>query len=286
MAKAIVIPKMNDVEPDYIILSHWLKKTGSFVKLNDPLVEVESDKAVLEIKSELEGTLLYKVAQEDDKLVEGKLIGIIGEAHEKFEDYKSILAEHGALEVAAPPARETKLHETESVQTTTIYTPQHGQGGFIASNATVVGKVTLGNQVSVWYQAVLRADEDQIVVGDRTNIQDGCIIHCDEGKPTTIGQSVTVGHGAIVHGASVDDFSLIGMRATVLNGAQIGKYCVIGANALITENMVVPDYSVVMGTPGKVVKQLPESYKATLEKAASIYVHLSEEHIKGIYKAL
>ncbi len=262
MATAVVIPPMNEADPDYIILSHWLKKVGSFVNLDDALIEVEADKAVLEIKSDVEGTLLYKVAKEDDKLLQGSLIAIVGDSHEKFDDYKHILAEYGMLESASPPPREKVMHEIGG-QSPTIYTPQQGQGGFIADNATVVGKIILGNQVSVWYQAVLRADEDQIVVGDRSNIQDGCIIHCDQGKPTNIGQNVTIGHGAIVH------------------GAKIGKYCIIGAHALVTENMVVPDYSVVMGTPGKIVKQLPESYQAELEKAASTYVHLSEEYIKG-----
>lgn len=285
MATAVVIPPMNEADPDYIILSHWLKKVGSFVNLDDALIEVEADKAVLEIKSDVEGTLLYKVAKEDDKLLQGSLIAIVGDSHEKFDDYKHILAEYGMLESASPPPREKVMHEIGG-QSPTIYTPQQGQGGFIADNATVVGKIILGNQVSVWYQAVLRADEDQIVVGDRSNIQDGCIIHCDQGKPTNIGQNVTIGHGAIVHGASVGDFTLIGMRATLLNGAKIGKYCIIGAHALVTENMVVPDYSVVMGTPGKIVKQLPESYQVELEKAASTYVHLSEEYIKGIYRSL
>lgn len=285
MAKAVVIPSMNGADLDYIILSHWLKKIGSFVNLNDALVEVEADKAVLEIKSDVEGTLLYKVAKEDDKLLQGSLIAIVGDSQEKFDDYKHILGEYGVLESAVPPPREKAIHEVVT-QSATIYIPQQGQGGFVAENATVVGRVILGNQVSVWYQAVLRADEDQIIVGDRTNIQDGCIIHCDQSKPVNIGQNVTVGHGAIIHGASVGDFTLIGMRATVLNGAQIGKYCIIGAHTLITENMVVPDYSVVIGTPGKVVKQLPENYQIELEKAASTYVHLSEEYIKGIYKKL
>ena len=276
MARAVVIPRMQEVEPDYIILSHWLKEVGDVVKADDTLAEVESDKLVLDVQAKTDGVLLHKVAKEDDKLLQGSLIAIVGAAHEQFDDYKSILAEYGVLEATEPLASAAP----------TANVPQKGENVFVANNATVVGKVTLGNEVSVWYQAVLRADEDQIIVGDRTNIQDGCIIHCDVGTPTVIGQNVTVGHGAIIHGSEVGDYSLIGMRATVLNGAKIGKYCVIGAHALVTENMVVPDYSVVMGTPGKVVKQLPEAYKTELEKAANTYVHLSEEYLKGVYKEL
>lgn len=273
MAKAVVIPRIQDAEPDYIILSHWLKEVGDVVKADDSLAEVESDKLVLDIPAKTDGVLLHKVAKEDDKLLQGSLIAIVGAAHEQFDDYKNILTEYGLMGAVEPSAN-------------AVNAPAKGEDVFVANNATVVGKVTLGDEVSVWYQAVLRADEDEIIVGDRTNIQDGCIIHCDQGTPTVIGQNVTVGHGAIIHGSTVGDYSLIGMRATVLNGAKIGKYCVIGAHALVTENMVVPDYSVVMGTPGKVVKQLPEAYKAELEKAANTYVHLGEEYIKGVYKEL
>lgn len=125
---------------------------------------------------------------------------------------------------------------------------------FIADTARVLGNVELHDDVSVWFGAVLRADFDKISIGKRTNIQEGVIIHLDHGKPVTIGEDNVIGHGAMIHGATIGNFNLIGMRATVLNGAKIGNGCIIGAHALVTENMVVPDGSMVLGTPGKIVK--------------------------------
>lgn len=155
---------------------------------------------------------------------------------------------------------------------------------FIAPSATVIGDVSLGEDVSVWYSAVIRADVEKIIVGNKTNIQDGCVLHADFGEPTIIGEGVTVGHGAIVHGATVGDFSLIGMRATVLNRAKIGKFCIIGAHALVTEGMEVPDFSMVLGTPGKIVKQLPESIKEKLIESAEHYVEMGKKHQAGEFK--
>ncbi len=152
---------------------------------------------------------------------------------------------------------------------------------FIARNASVMGRVTLGEHVSVWYGAVIRADVEKIVIGHRTNIQDNAVLHADEGSPTLIGNDVTVGHGAIVHGAMIGDGSLVGMRATILNNAKIGKFCIIGAHALVTEGMEVPDFSMVLGTPGKIVKQLPESYATHLLKSAAHYVEMSQRHASG-----
>lgn len=155
---------------------------------------------------------------------------------------------------------------------------------FIASSATVIGDVSLGEDVSVWYSAVIRADVEKIIIGNKTNIQDGCVLHADFGEPTIIGEGVTVGHGAIVHGATVGDYSLIGMRATVLNRAKIGKFCIIGAHALVTEGMEVPDFSMVLGTPGKIVKQLPESIKQKLIESAEHYVEMGKKHQAGEFK--
>ncbi len=152
---------------------------------------------------------------------------------------------------------------------------------FIASSASVMGQVSLGEQASVWYGAVIRADVEKIIIGHRTNIQDTAVLHADEGSPTIIGDDVTVGHGAIVHGATVGDGSLIGMRATILNNAKIGKFCIIGAHALVTEGMEVPDFSMVLGTPGKVVKQLPESMSARLLESAAHYVAMGQRHASG-----
>lgn len=157
---------------------------------------------------------------------------------------------------------------------------------FIAPTATVIGDVSLGEDVSVWYSAVIRADVEKIIVGNKTNIQDGCVLHADFGEPTIIGEGVTVGHGAIVHGATVGDFSLIGMRATVLNRAKIGKFCIIGAHALVTEGMEVPDFSMVLGTPGKIVKQLPESIKQKLIESAEHYVEMGKKHQAGEFKVI
>lgn len=135
-----------------------------------------------------------------------------------------------------------------------------GKSVFIADTARVLGKVILGDQVSVWFSAVIRGDNDSIEIGDRTNIQEGCILHVDHGKPIKIGTDNIVGHGAMIHGATIGNFNLIGMGSTVLNGAVIGNYCVIGAHALVTENMVVPDGSMVLGVPGKIVRTLPVEY--------------------------
>lgn len=154
-------------------------------------------------------------------------------------------------------------------------------GYFIAPNASVMGDVTLGEDVSVWYSAVIRADVEKIVIGDCTNIQDGAILHADFGEPTIIGENVTVGHGAIVHGATVGDFSLIGMRATILNRAKIGKYCIIGANALVTEGTEIPDYSMAMGTPARVIKTLSPDIAEKLAMSAAHYVEMAKEHKAG-----
>ncbi len=157
---------------------------------------------------------------------------------------------------------------------------------FIAQNATVVGKVTLGEYSSVWYGAVIRADVEEIIIGKRTNIQDGAILHADYGEPTIIGDDVTVGHGAIVHGAMVGNCTLIGMRATILNRAKIGKYCVIGACALVTEGMEIPDYSMVLGVPAKIVKQISPEHAQMIEMGALHYVEMAQRHQSGEFEML
>jgi carbonic anhydrase/acetyltransferase-like protein (isoleucine patch superfamily) len=128
---------------------------------------------------------------------------------------------------------------------------------FVADTARVLGDVELCDHVSIWFGAVVRADLDKIFIGARTNVQEGVIMHVDHGKPIRIGEDNVIGHGAIIHGASIGNYNLIGMRATILNGAKIGNGCIIGAHALVTENMVVPDGSMVLGTPGKIVKTFP-----------------------------
>lgn len=157
---------------------------------------------------------------------------------------------------------------------------------FIAPNACVMGDVSLGEDVSVWYSAVIRADVEKIVIGNRTNIQDGAILHADFGEPTIIGENVTVGHGAIVHGATVGDYSLIGMRATILNKSKIGKYCIIGANSLVTEGTEIPDYSMAVGTPARVIKTLPPEVAEKLAMSAAHYVEMAKEHHTGKFPLL
>lgn len=143
---------------------------------------------------------------------------------------------------------------------------------FVAPGAALIGSVRVGHQASIWFNAVLRADQDVITIGDDCNIQDAAVLHVDPGFPLVLGKGVTVGHKAMVHGCTVGDYSLIGINAVVLNGARIGRYCIIGANALVTEGMEVPDGSVVMGTPGKIRKTLSPEERTHLEHMAAHYV--------------
>ena len=152
---------------------------------------------------------------------------------------------------------------------------------FIAPTASVMGRVIIGKDVSIWYGAVIRADVEEIHLGDACNIQDNVVLHADEGDKTIIGPRVTVGHSAIVHGAEVGEGSLIGMHATILNRAKIGKYCLIGAHALVTEGMQIPDYSMVLGLPAKVVKTLNEEQIERLKQGADHYVEMGARHLSG-----
>jgi len=151
-------------------------------------------------------------------------------------------------------------------------TPEILGSHYVAPGAAVIGDVVIGDQVSIWFNAVLRADNDRITIGDGSNVQDGCVLHVDEGYPITIGERVTIGHKVMLHGCTVGDHSLIGMNAVILNGAVIGKRCLVGANALVTEGMQVPDGSLVLGSPGKVVKQLDDKALAGVSYAAQHYI--------------
>lgn len=144
---------------------------------------------------------------------------------------------------------------------------------WIAPNASVIGKVRLEEGASVWFGAVLRGDNELIHIGENSNVQDGAVMHTDMGYPLTLGKGVTVGHKAMLHGCTVGDYSLIGINAVILNGAKIGKHCIIGANALITEGKEILDGSMVMGSPGKVVRELSEQQKKMLEASAAHYVY-------------
>lgn len=148
----------------------------------------------------------------------------------------------------------------------------------IFPGAVVVGDVKLGENCSVWYNAVIRADEDAIVIGDGTNIQDNAVLHVTTGLPLTLGRNVTVGHGAILHSCAVGDDSLIGMGATVLDGAVIGKGCLIAAGAVVTPRSVIPDGSMVMGAPGKVRRELTAEEIADIRRNAQVYVDLKEDY--------
>lgn len=143
---------------------------------------------------------------------------------------------------------------------------------WIAPNAVVLGNVILKKNASIWFGAVLRGDNDPIVVGENSNIQDGSVLHTDVGSPLTIGRDVTVGHKVMLHGCEVGDASLVGIGSIILNGAKIGRGCLIGANSLVTENKVIPDFSLVMGSPAKVVKTLGPESLGMLQASAAHYV--------------
>jgi carbonic anhydrase/acetyltransferase-like protein (isoleucine patch superfamily) len=151
--------------------------------------------------------------------------------------------------------------------------PRIANSVWIAPNAAVIGNVILHDESSVWFGVTIRGDQPEpIVVGARTNIQDGAVLHSDAGVPLTIGEGVTVGHQAMLHGCSVGDNSLIGIGATILNKSVIGKNCIIGAGALIPENKNIPDGSLVVGSPGKVVRELSDEQIEGLRQSAAHYV--------------
>ena len=140
---------------------------------------------------------------------------------------------------------------------------------FIAPDAIVIGDVRIGLDAGVWFGAALRGDNEPIVIGARSNVQDLCVLHTDMGFPLTVGEDCTIGHNAILHGCAIGDGSLIGMGAVVLNGAKIGRGCLVGARALITEGKEFPDHSLIFGSPAKVVRAMdPEAAKALREDAA------------------
>ncbi|MGE8362583.1 gamma carbonic anhydrase family protein [Pseudomonas sp.] len=153
-----------------------------------------------------------------------------------------------------------------------------------APTATLVGKVKLEPGASVWFGAVLRGDNELIHIGENSNVQDGTVMHTDMGYPLNIGKGVTIGHNAMLHGCTVGDYSLIGINAVVLNGAKIGKYCIIGANALIAEGKEIPDGSLVVGSPGKVVRELTEPQKKMLEASAAHYVHNAQRYARDLHE--
>ena len=154
-------------------------------------------------------------------------------------------------------------------------TPFIDDSCFVAPSADLIGSVIMHANASVWFNCVLRADNEPITIGENSNVQDGSVLHVDTGYPIDISANVTVGHKVMLHGCSIGENTLIGLNAVVLNGAKIGKNCLIGANALVTENMEIPDGSMVLGSPAKVVKELDEKSQRMLKMGAQHYTQNS-----------
>ncbi len=151
---------------------------------------------------------------------------------------------------------------------------------WLAFNALIIGDVACEKDVSVWYNAVIRADEANIKIGSRTNIQDGVVIHCDQNFPVLIESGCTIGHNATIHGCTIQENTVIGMGATILNGANIGKNCIIGANALVTENTIIPDNSLVVGVPAKIIRMVKEKEISYNKENANVYIELAKEQLE------
>lgn len=147
---------------------------------------------------------------------------------------------------------------------------------YVSNSADIIGMVKIGKNSSVWYNSVIRGDDQEIIIGENTNIQDGAVLHGDE--KTVIGDNVTVGHRAIVHGAKIGNNSLIGMGSIVLDGAEIGEHCLVGAGSLITSNKKFDSKMLIMGSPAKAVRPLTEEEIKNLDKSAKLYVEMSKKH--------
>jgi|TARA_B110000914_G_C15350576_1_gene393693 carbonic anhydrase/acetyltransferase-like protein (isoleucine patch superfamily) len=173
------------------------------------------------------------------------------------------------------------MKKSDLRENVTIKTPKIDETAFIADGAKVIGDVILSENSSIWYNTVCRADINQIVIGKRSNIQDNSVIHLENDQGVIVGNDVTVGHNAIIHGCTIKDGALIGMGAIIMNGAIIGRGAVIGAGALVKENMNVPDLALVVGIPGKIVKTLTEDTFDQNVKWAKKYVKLAELHQKS-----
>jgi carbonic anhydrase/acetyltransferase-like protein (isoleucine patch superfamily) len=155
-----------------------------------------------------------------------------------------------------------------------------GAGHFVADSASIIGSVRLKDKASIWFNCVLRGDNDWLVVCERSNIQDGSVLHTDPGIKLIVGDGVTVGHKVMLHGCEIGNDSLIGIGSTVLNGAKIGKNSLVGAHALITENKVFPDGSLILGAPANVVRKLTDKERALIRRSAAVYVDNAERFSK------
>ena len=158
--------------------------------------------------------------------------------------------------------------------------PEIHPEAWVASNATLIGKIKLEKNSSIWFNAVLRGDIELITIGENSNIQDGSVLHTDPGFKLTIGKGVTVGHMVMLHGCQIGDDTLIGIGSIILNNAKIGKNCIIGANSLITENKIIPDNSLVVGSPGKVLRKVTEEEIKAIHENAKHYVDGSKKYKK------
>jgi carbonic anhydrase/acetyltransferase-like protein (isoleucine patch superfamily) len=152
------------------------------------------------------------------------------------------------------------------------HVPEIDASSFVADSATVIGKVSLHANTTVWFGATLRGDNERITIGENSNVQEGTVMHTDMGYPLTVGRDVTIGHQVMLHGCTIGDGSLIGIQAVVLNGAKIGKNCLVGAGALVTEGKEFPDNSLIIGSPAKAVRTLTEADAAGMRAAANGYV--------------
>ena len=162
--------------------------------------------------------------------------------------------------------------------------PRVAPDAWVAESAAVVGRVALGAGASVWYGAVLRGDNEWITIGERSNIQDGSVLHTDMGSPLTIGTDVTVGHQVMLHGCTIGDNSLIGIQAVVMNGAKIGRNCIVGAGSLVTEGKAFPDNSLIMGSPAKAVRTLTDEQADKLRLGAAHYVANAARHRDSVVR--
>ena len=159
--------------------------------------------------------------------------------------------------------------------------PRIAASAWVHASAVLIGRVVLGEHVSVWPTAVLRGDRDEISIGDETNVQDGAVLHCDPGKPCRVGKRVTIGHRAVVHGCTVEDGALIGIGAVVLNGAVVGAGSLVAAGAVVGEGVVVPPGSLVVGVPARVLRPLNDAQRERVERGYRTYVELKERYRAG-----
>ncbi len=159
-----------------------------------------------------------------------------------------------------------------------------GDNYYIAEGATVIGDVTMATDASVWFGCTVRGDNDPIIIGRGTNVQDGCVLHADPGFPLTLGNDVSIGHMVMLHGCTIGDGTLVGIGSIILNGATIGKNCLIGANSMITEGKVIADNSVVMGSPGRVIRQATEKDLEMIARPAAHYVARFKQYKADLLK--